>query len=121
MQYSDYIRFRHRFRHRYYRLYNNTTNATNNITSNINTTPTNTFFTFRSPSPSNEITFKSIYSNSKIKINNKEFFCPICQSDVEINTEIIRELKCNHVYHVDCIDQWLILKNECPLCKDKLN
>lgn len=115
IQYAEYIRFRNRFRHRYQRLYDNTINT--NTNTNVSNT---TLFTFNYPSP-REITFKSVYNNSKIKINkDKETFCPICQSDVETNTEIIRQLKCNHVYHVDCIDKWLLFKNECPLCKFNL-
>lgn len=34
----------------------------------------------------------------------------------EVNEEI-RKFKCNHVYHVDCIDNWLSKEKVCPLCK----
>lgn len=68
-----------------------------------------------------ELFFKTVYNNTKIKINNDDnIFCPICQSNVKINTEIIRELKCKHTFHLECIDRWFISKSECPLCKKKL-
>lgn len=70
----------------------------------------------------NELFFKSVYYNTKVKINNDQnMFCPICQSDVKINTEIIRELKCKHTFHLECIDKWFLSKSECPLCKKNLD
>merc|ERR1711990_356393 len=39
------------------------------------------------------------------------------QSDVE--PSIISQLKCNHLFHYDCIKQWLTncQRNECPVCR----
>ena len=31
-------------------------------------------------------------------------FCCICQES--INKEIVRELTCNHIFHIDCIEHW---------------
>lgn len=31
----------------------------------------------------------------------------------------IYKLPCNHCYHVDCVTQWLILHNTCPMCRYK--
>ena len=33
------------------------------------------------------------------------------------------ELKCNnkHKYHLKCMKEWTIYKDECPLCKVKIN
>ncbi|KAJ6179622.1 hypothetical protein N7519_010083 [Penicillium mononematosum] len=44
--------------------------------------------------------------------------CLICLSDYEVAEEV-RELgKCKHVFHKDCIDQWLTTgRNSCPLCR----
>ncbi|MCL7030761.1 hypothetical protein MKW94_001654 [Papaver nudicaule] len=33
------------------------------------------------------------------------------------NKDIIGTLDCQHEYHADCITQWLVQKNVCPLCK----
>lgn len=46
--------------------------------------------------------------------------CQICLSEYE-NNEIVRKLSnCNHFYHRDCVDNWLLNgKNSCPLCRSK--
>ena len=43
---------------------------------------------------------------------NKE--CPICLD--ELSKQVIK-LNCGHFFHPNCINQWLISKNICPLCK----
>lgn len=39
--------------------------------------------------------------------------CVICLEDSDI--DIIR-LKCSHRFHKKCIEQWILQKNECPIC-----
>ena len=42
--------------------------------------------------------------------------CSICM--VIYNAEdVVRTLKCNHFYHLNCIDTWLVQNSKCPLCK----
>lgn len=43
-------------------------------------------------------------------------FCTICQMEYN-DQEKIGLLDCNHEYHVDCIQKWLVEKNSCPVCK----
>ena len=31
--------------------------------------------------------------------------------------ERIGRLDCMHIFHLDCIKQWMELKNVCPICK----
>lgn len=45
-----------------------------------------------------------------------EIKCSICQEEYVIGDEI-GKLACNHGYHVACIEQWLRVKNWCPICK----
>ncbi|XP_058775857.1 probable E3 ubiquitin-protein ligase ZFP1 [Vicia villosa] len=42
--------------------------------------------------------------------------CTICQEDY-VEGEIIGRLDCKHLYHLECIKQWLMKKNTCPICK----
>ncbi|CAI8593234.1 unnamed protein product [Vicia faba] len=44
--------------------------------------------------------------------------CIICQEYFEIQ-ENIGVLACEHVFHVGCITQWLLIKNKCPICKSE--
>ncbi|KAF8472057.1 hypothetical protein BDZ91DRAFT_791071 [Kalaharituber pfeilii] len=43
--------------------------------------------------------------------------CPVCMDDFEEGQEI-RILPCNHSFHTDCIDPWLLnVTGSCPLCR----
>ncbi|XP_074572737.1 uncharacterized protein LOC141829219 [Curcuma longa] len=42
--------------------------------------------------------------------------CSICQEEWVAEDEI-GTLVCEHFYHIRCINQWLRLKNWCPICK----
>ncbi|RKP36337.1 hypothetical protein BJ085DRAFT_5766, partial [Dimargaris cristalligena] len=43
--------------------------------------------------------------------------CPICVNEIKPR-QIIRQLPCLHVFHLDCIDDWLTEKSSiCPMCK----
>lgn len=61
---------------------------------------------------------KLLISNdsSKHQIDKK---CTICQEEYESDDELGR-LHCEHSYHFQCIKQWLVLKNFCPVCKQEV-
>lgn len=40
---------------------------------------------------------------------------------MEADNEICEINECHHIYHVQCLQQWLEQKNECPLCKKKVD
>jgi hypothetical protein len=42
--------------------------------------------------------------------------CAICLCDYEDDEEL-RKMKCGHYFHKDCVDEWLKLNRNCPLCK----
>jgi len=42
--------------------------------------------------------------------------CSICQEEY-IEGEEVGRMKCEHQYHVCCIQEWLKQKNWCPICK----
>lgn len=45
-----------------------------------------------------------------------EIKCSICQEEFEEAVEL-GVLRCGHGHHMDCIKQWLLQKNQCPICK----
>jgi len=47
--------------------------------------------------------------------------CPICLDDFEPNETQVRELPCRHIFHPDCIDQFLLRNSSlCPMCKQSV-
>lgn len=43
--------------------------------------------------------------------------CAICLLELEGN-ERVADLSCNHLYHAECLGEWVLKKNSCPLCQD---
>ncbi|KAI1823260.1 hypothetical protein F4861DRAFT_510940 [Xylaria intraflava] len=47
--------------------------------------------------------------------------CLICLDDFESKVTIIREISCGHIFHPECIDQFLSeMSSLCPLCKESM-
>ncbi|CAO2165865.1 unnamed protein product [Urochloa humidicola] len=42
--------------------------------------------------------------------------CIICQEEYQVK-DCIGTLDCSHSYHAECVKQWLMVKNLCPICK----
>lgn len=61
---------------------------------------------------------KSLVENSKVlyfnETKNEKVFCSICQDE---GYGIYRKLYCDHLFHIDCIDRWLINNCICPMCR----
>ena len=63
---------------------------------------------------------KNLLKNSIVKLNENETeFCVICQDDIDID-DIVRNIKCSHTFHIDCIDNWFTENKKCPTCKYEL-
>jgi len=46
--------------------------------------------------------------------------CPICFENVKsTNTIGTKRLTCGHSYHSDCILEWFVTSDECPVCREK--
>ncbi|XVF41208.1 hypothetical protein PTKIN_Ptkin01aG0261900 [Pterospermum kingtungense] len=59
----------------------------------------------------------AVYSSG---INMKATDCPICLGEF-LDGEKVRVLpKCNHGFHVRCIDTWLLSHSSCPTCRQSL-
>ena len=49
-------------------------------------------------------------------IDNTTFFqCGICM-DTFNQGEKVKRLPCEHIFHTDCMSQWIQTKNNCPFC-----
>ncbi len=44
--------------------------------------------------------------------------CPICLDDFEHDETVVRELPCQHIFHPECVDEFLRSNSSlCPMCK----
>jgi hypothetical protein len=60
------------------------------------------------------------YKNEVIPENTKkELECSICYETVD-NTNVAILISCGHHYCMDCINNWLITKSTCPLCRNEV-
>lgn len=50
--------------------------------------------------------------------NGETSSCIICLDGIGDRTKI-GILDCKHYYHADCLKQWLLIKNVCPVCKSE--
>lgn len=42
--------------------------------------------------------------------------CVICQVDMSIGMKVTR-MPCQHLFHTDCLHEWLKIGNSCPICR----
>eukprot|EP00563_Minutocellus_polymorphus_P005920 CAMPEP_0181028236 /NCGR_PEP_ID=MMETSP1070-20121207/4567_1 /TAXON_ID=265543 /ORGANISM="Minutocellus polymorphus, Strain NH13" /LENGTH=632 /DNA_ID=CAMNT_0023105485 /DNA_START=114 /DNA_END=2012 /DNA_ORIENTATION=+ len=47
----------------------------------------------------------------------EDFTCTICIMDVE-DGDKVGALSCHHIFHVQCLKEWIKRKNVCPLCQE---
>ena len=47
--------------------------------------------------------------------------CSICHEDINFSDEEISVLRCGHLFHKRCLQQWLDTNSTCPQCRSKVN
>ncbi|EYU23100.1 hypothetical protein MIMGU_mgv11b022653mg [Erythranthe guttata] len=66
---------------------------------------------------------KNLRTRASVEIDAVDYeqeVCVVCLDGLFGETEkVIATLGCGHVFHVECIKNWLLRKNECPMCKSK--
>ena len=69
-----------------------------------------------------DITLPSIlYKNLSEEEKSENTSCPISMMEFTDDTEIIKTT-CNHIFEKECLELWLDnRKNNCPICRKKLN
>ncbi|GFP81611.1 probable E3 ubiquitin-protein ligase hip1 [Phtheirospermum japonicum] len=67
---------------------------------------------------------RSVYEAGPLKVqltgsanDGDDIKCSICQEEYVTGDEIGTLVECKHGYHATCVNQWLQLKNWCPVCK----
>ena len=61
---------------------------------------------------------KYLSKPTQIQLTNQQE-CSICL-DTFSNPEEVFSLTCSHCFHSDCILSWLVVKNQCALCKSEV-
>ena len=60
------------------------------------------------------------HSQHSTATSGGKLVCSICLEAFEAGEEVSwsRNTECNHCYHQECISQWLIKHDECPVCRN---
>ncbi|KAK7984183.1 hypothetical protein PG990_012901 [Apiospora arundinis] len=78
----------------------------------------------QSPDPIQRVFSQSSPSSVLTKINTRTDYqptCLICLDHFESRVTIIRELPCGHIFHPECIDEFLgEISSLCPLCRTSM-
>ena len=53
-------------------------------------------------------------------IDLDEVICPICITEVTCSDSKVTIRPCNHVFHEDCLDEWVEHNDTCPVCRDTI-
>ncbi|VVA23066.1 Hypothetical predicted protein [Prunus dulcis] len=56
------------------------------------------------------------YTKNQAIAANTDSECSVCLGEFK-DGEKCRQLECEHTFHGECIDQWLLKKMHCPLCR----
>ncbi|XP_027348423.1 RING-H2 finger protein ATL74-like [Abrus precatorius] len=62
----------------------------------------------------------STYTNSTSSSSPSNNNCVICLAEFSDGDQIRFLPKCNHYFHVVCIDKWLLSHSSCPTCRHLL-
>jgi hypothetical protein len=67
-----------------------------------------------------EVHDKETNLKKKVTLKDWDRRCGICFQSYDPDSEQpVRQLECNHTFHIECIKIWLKIGKKCPLCLDK--
>jgi len=55
----------------------------------------------------------------KKQLYSENYQCIICMEEFE-EKEKVKLLPCGHIFHINCIKQWLLKQKSCPFCKSEI-
>jgi hypothetical protein len=59
-------------------------------------------------------------SHKQIDETDEDESCAVCLMDFS-GGDVIRRLPCKHLFHMSCIDRWLLKNKRCPLCLNAID
>jgi len=62
----------------------------------------------------------TITRDCHIDATGDEVSCSVCLQDFQLGETVRRLPHCQHMFHVPCIDTWLVRHGSCPLCRRDL-
>ncbi|XP_030500036.2 RING-H2 finger protein ATL78 [Cannabis sativa] len=65
-------------------------------------------------------TFPTVSYSSDLNLPGLDTECAICLSDFATGERVRLLPKCNHGFHIKCIDKWLNSHSSCPKCRHNL-
>ncbi|CAK9142123.1 unnamed protein product [Ilex paraguariensis] len=61
-----------------------------------------------------------VTENNNVDTSGERVSCSVCLQDFQLG-ETVRSLPhCHHMFHLPCIDMWLVRHGSCPLCRRDL-
>ncbi|WOL09714.1 NEP1-interacting protein 2-like [Canna indica] len=60
---------------------------------------------------------KIVISAADLEAAGDRFCCSVCLQDFQIGETVRRLPHCHHLFHLSCIDSWLVRHGSCPLCR----
>ncbi|XP_027338359.1 RING-H2 finger protein ATL52-like [Abrus precatorius] len=60
---------------------------------------------------------KEVVAKEEGEEENDDYECSVCLSVYEEGEEVRKLPRCNHCFHVVCIDMWLYSHFDCPICR----
>ena len=83
----------------------------------------NNYLTSKNSTNKNVISEKNDALDLKVlvydEIHNEEKECSICLSEFEKDSKVSL-ISCNHLFHNECIKEWSMYKQNCPICRKKI-
>jgi hypothetical protein len=71
----------------------------------------------RMPTLSRGVSMNTLNNATDIINLEEPTLCSICRDTITSNSVCRKIKKCNHLFHIVCIDQWLERSVNCPLCR----
>lgn len=100
-----------------YFLYNGRNNWRNNNNHIINNNIYNQ--SYKKPQlDMTKINLENSYDIIFVEYNEDDINCTVCLENINmIDKDIIKFKKCNHMFHKECIDEWIKINKSCPICR----